>query len=347
MNFLRSYGDAMICILSQSSLEPTTESVMDWLRSWKVPHVRLNGGDVDSVQGPMISVNNSGARIKIIIDGETIDPTTVKVVWYRRWHHNSRHNHVPLLKNEADRTKLNTIMLFMHLRGELAAVTQTLFSAFKSASWLGSDKTSSMNKLEVLQLAASLGLDIPDTLVTTSVDELRDFVRKHGEVVTKAAGEILLLPLDGTLFSSYTEVVPSDFLGDNPWKGGFPSLFQERLAKKYEVRIFYLEGRFYSMAMFTQRKTETQVDFRRYTYKDPARCVPYKLAADVEEKLHALMGALKLETGSIDMVQTKDSRLVFLEVNPVGQFGMVSGPCNYFLEREVARSLAKRLYGKE
>ena len=53
------------------------------------------------------------------------------------------------------------------------------------------------------------------------------------------------------------------------------------------------------------------------------------------------MQNIGLETGSIDMVFTKDGHFVFLEVNPIGQFGMTSKPCNYFLERELALSLIK------
>jgi hypothetical protein len=51
---------------------------------------------------------------------------------------------------------------------------------------------------------------------------------------------------------------------------------------------------------------------------------------------------LRLETGSIDLIHTPDGRDVFLEVNPVGQFGMVSIPCNYGLERKVADLLMQK-----
>ena len=54
------------------------------------------------------------------------------------------------------------------------------------------------------------------------------------------------------------------------------------------------------------------------------------------------MKKLKLETGSLDFIKTTDDRLVFLEVNPVGQFGMVSSPCNYYLEKKIAEYLIKQ-----
>ena len=55
------------------------------------------------------------------------------------------------------------------------------------------------------------------------------------------------------------------------------------------------------------------------------------------------MEDLKLETGSLDLIKTPDGRIVFLEVNPVGQFGMISKPCNYHLERKVAEFLIRKV----
>ena len=46
-----------------------------------------------------------------------------------------------------------------------------------------------------------------------------------------------------------------------------------------------------------------------------------------------------LDTGSIDMMYSTDGEYYFLEVNPVGQFGMVSYPCNYYIEKEIATIL--------
>ena len=53
------------------------------------------------------------------------------------------------------------------------------------------------------------------------------------------------------------------------------------------------------------------------------------------------MDNLKLNSGSIDLVYTKDEDYYFLEVNPVGQFAMVSEPCNYYLEKIVAQKLSE------
>ncbi|MFM2393606.1 MAG: grasp-with-spasm system ATP-grasp peptide maturase [Bacteroidota bacterium] len=57
------------------------------------------------------------------------------------------------------------------------------------------------------------------------------------------------------------------------------------------------------------------------------------------------MSYFKLDSGSIDFVLTKEGDFGFLEINPVGQFGMVSFPCNFHLEKKIALFL-KNLINK-
>ena len=96
----------------------------------------------------------------------------------------------------------------------------------------------------------------------------------------------------------------------------------------------------YSMAMFSQGSKQTSIDFRRYDRNKMSRRVPYKLPQNLEDKIRILMKELDLNSGSLDIVKTKDD-YYFLEVNPVGQFGFVSGSCNYNLFKKNAEYLTK------
>jgi glutathione synthase/RimK-type ligase-like ATP-grasp enzyme len=51
------------------------------------------------------------------------------------------------------------------------------------------------------------------------------------------------------------------------------------------------------------------------------------------------MDKLNLLTGSLDILKDKNGKYYFLEVNPIGQFGMVSKPCNYYIEEQIAEFL--------
>jgi glutathione synthase/RimK-type ligase-like ATP-grasp enzyme len=93
------------------------------------------------------------------------------------------------------------------------------------------------------------------------------------------------------------------------------------------------------MAIFSQSNEKTKIDFRNYDLQKPNRTVPYNLPKEIILKLKKLTKALALRTGSIDLIKAKDGQYYFLEVNPVGQFGMVSRPCNYNIEMKIAKFL--------
>jgi ATP-GRASP peptide maturase of grasp-with-spasm system len=336
----------VICILSQSGFEGTTELVTQWLRGWRLPVVRLNAGDVSSRGGSEISLTSSGTRFTIRIDDQTLDPAEVEVVWCRRWGYGGRYHSAQVFVTPGHQDRHNTRAVTEHLTRELETVGGFLFSLLDHAEWLGHPSTSMLNKLEVLQTAAACGLAVPDTLVTDNLDQVRAFARRHGSAVTKALSELVMCKFDEWDFATYTSDVSEAMLQESEWRAGFPSLFQEKLDKKYEIRSFYLDGVFYSMAMFSQRHPETMTDFRRYQHDDPTRWVPFRLPDEIEQKLRRLMKDLRLDTGSLDIVRTVDGRYVFLEVNPVGQFGMVSQPCNYYLEKKVAARLAERYHAR-
>ena len=94
------------------------------------------------------------------------------------------------------------------------------------------------------------------------------------------------------------------------------------------------------MAIFSQNDKQTEVDFRRYNKSKPNRNVPYQLPKSIELLLDILMKKINLDNGSIDIIVDNNGKYYFLEINPVGQFGMVSIPCNYYLEKKIANYLA-------
>jgi len=124
----------------------------------------------------------------------------------------------------------------------------------------------------------------------------------------------------------------------------FPSLVQELLDKEYEIRTFFLLGNFYSVCIFSQQDDKTKIDFRNYHHEKPNRISKYVLPNEIQNKLRELMNKFKLNSGSLDLVFTKDNKYVLLEVNPVGQFAVVSENGNYDLELMIAETLNQLSY---
>jgi ATP-GRASP peptide maturase of grasp-with-spasm system len=331
----------MICILSQSTMEGTTEEVMQWLTSWGLRCIRINGQDMNSARPIHTYLDKNGAVAKLEFDDFVFDPREVKTVWYRRWGASTGLSQQRIFHQNTGRVRHNNQVALNYATLELKTLSEFFFDLFDHAIWLSHPHTSLPNKLKVLRQAANLGLDIPETIIANNKPALREFAARRAGVITKAISEALSFTADTDMYTAYTEKFSLDRLDAYPDQL-FPSLLQEQLDKDYEVRSFYLDGDFYSMVIFSQSREQTKTDFRLYQYEHPNRTVPYRLPQAIEERLHALMQRLNLETGSIDLVHTRDGRYVFLEVNPIGQLGMVSVPCNYHLEEKIALALKRR-----
>ena len=331
----------MILILSPSYGDVTADEVMDWLAHLGAEWVRLNGEDVDGGADARLELDGDGEVCRLRFGGVELDPSRVGAVWHRGWVREWRHEGRELV---ADRSAFGARLQYdvrLHLTREYRKFSDFLMSCFESRRWLGSPRTASPNKPAVLRQAVRAGLAIPATLITTERAALLELAARHGAIVSKPIAETILFTGGGATHPLYTSIVGPELIARLPERFP-PTLFQELVAKDYELRVFFLDGESHAMAIFSQQDPQTAVDFRRYNHQRPNRRVPYRLQPATEAAIAALMKALSLDTGSLDLLHTPDGRDVFLEVNPVGQFGMVSHPCNYHLERKVAEQLIGR-----
>jgi len=289
----------------------------------QIPYRRLNGEDFFHMQNL----------------GDLPGNTEVAAVWYRR-----KINSFPVnysLKQPDFETQY-TLKRF--LIGEFNGLHSYLFYTIDRPKWLNDPITEdNLNKLQVLTLAGKYGINIPFTEVLTTKAAITHLLDEYPELIVKPVSECIFLEdasggqykmLTKTINKANLHLVPEQF---------FPSLVQEKVIKKFEIRTFYLDGECYSMAIFSQSNGKTKEDFRNYDNQRPNRTVPYKLPADLELKLDQLMKALHFRTGSIDLMVDMQGNYQFLEINPEGQFGMVSYPCNYYLEKKLAQLLNKSI----
>ena len=140
------------------------------------------------------------------------------------------------------------------------------------------------------------------------------------------------------LISHCTERLSKENIAKIPERFG-PTLFQEEVLKRFEIRAFMMNETFFAMAIFSQKSSRTQTDFRKYDDARPNRTVPYQLDSKTQLKCRELAEHFGLNCCSFDFIVSQDNLLIFLEINPVGQFMMVSKPCNYNIEKHIAEFL--------
>jgi ATP-GRASP peptide maturase of grasp-with-spasm system len=308
----------LILIISQDSFESTTNSVIDWIDYYNSPWERVNGIDLISEVETCLQDQDSS--------------TSYSVMWCRRVL--SFNNFKSLLMNN-----IETADIDKYYRKEIRSLLNYQLKSFDSRFIVNENYLlNPENKLEVLTLARKHGLKIPNSVIVNSKKGLLKFSESNENFITKGISGSGSVQLGNNVYSSYTIDVDHENLSELN-ETFVPCLLQEKLEKDYEIRAFYLDGEFYNMAIFSQSDEQTSTDFRKYNRQKMNRMVPYILPREIEQKLISLMDSLKLNTGSIDIVKTTAGEYVFLEVNPEGQFGMVSHPCNYHLEEKMAKYL--------
>ena len=323
----------------------STDKVMDWLYHFGYSVIRHNT-DTDyfnSYFSFQLGLSTHGENLSITINNKSIKLNEIKSVWFRKYS-------FPLFENwfkmEDSSQKLQDDLIH-YLKHEFSSSNFALFNTLiANKKHLGGRITQQPTKMEMLLKAREFGIEIPNTIITNLKAELKRFFEKNNKkIITKSIK-------DGTIFNkkdhkgnyrtaiSYTESIDEDIMKKIP-QYFFPSLFQEKLNKEFEIRSFYLDGNFYSSAIFSQLDKQTDVDFRMYNNKRPNRIIPYNLPKKLQSQLERLMCSLNLKSGSLDLIKTKNGKIVFLEVNPWGQYGMISVPCNFKLDKIIAEYLIK------
>ena len=325
-------------LLQSKNFELSTNDVIEWLVSLKTPFLRINEDDVIQVSSFRLSAN--GAKITLKINDIEIDFDELTAYWHRRGKitfNISKDLESRLSKDFPKKQVKGILKNFTSQYASLEYYLNKKFTQFPRK--IGDSSHSVINKLTALENAISCGIQVPETIITTSKSDILKFKKNKNDLITKSILDSIFLWDDYDMLVHYTESLDDKAIERLPDMFAL-SLIQQQIPKKFELRIFYLKDKFYSMAIFSQADMQTAVDFRKYNDVKPNRAIPFLLPVDVESKLMLLMKKLKLDTGSIDMIVSEQNEYIFLEVNPVGQFGMVSYPCNYYIEREIANYLS-------
>lgn len=187
-------------------------------------------------------------------------------------------------------------------------------------------------KIKQLTVARSVGLSIPDTLVTNDPDAAREFIALHGlgHVVRKAFRNIVEAPRETYLLSK-EDITLIDSVRFTP------VIFQRFVPAELDLRITIVEDDIFATAISSEEQYKT--DYRPGLYT--AKVEPYNLPTKVTDNLLKLMAVFGLKFGAIDMRVTPEGDHVFLEVNPAGEYLFISQRTNQPIAEAIAASLER------
>ncbi len=303
---------------------------IEWLRFYNTSIQFFKGSDFYE-NGYKWSIKlNSTLNVVTLINNN------IRCVWYTGFL--SQRKYMSSKIENIYSTNDNITELKQKILNEVYKINNQLFQNFNYAYQLPKISNIGVDKFSTLKRALKIGLDIPPSIITNSKKELLSFYKENESLITKPLFELISFYTEKEVTYHEAKLYNETEILELEDKF-FPSFFQKYMDKDIEIRSFFIEGKFYSMAIFSQLDKQTSIDYRNYNREQPNRNVPYQLPKRIEKKLKILMFDLKLNTGSIDIIKTKENKYVFLEVNPTGQFGFVSKSCNYYLEEVIAKTL--------
>lgn len=329
-----------IVVIFSENNDESTNRVIDWLTYFKVEFIRDNAFGNSNILKTTNIISfylNKSKKQKWNIDSNNftnVNQDENISIWFRRPVNivGGIFQDFPYIGSLSSKKIKNSLREHYEILKEYLA-----YKLADGINNIGSFNITQLNKPITLELAKKNDLDIPDTLITNSQIELLKFIELKKKIICKPLHEVYIENSDELSYITYTKLI-------NPEKditSSFGvSLFQKYIPKLFEIRSFYLNGEFYSMAIFSQKNKKTRVDFRTYDHKKMNRMIPYSLDCKIESKLTNLMNDLKLNSGSIDLIYSTNNIIYFLEVNPIGQYDFLSRYCNYHLHKKIAEKLS-------
>lgn len=244
-------------------------------------------------------------------------------VWFRR-------TKLPKIETES-------LEIANYLLNEYDSFLQNLLTII-DARWFSNPHSiyRAENKLLQLKLASKLGFKIPDTLVTSSKNTLKEFYKQHDKsIILKPLSQSRIYKND-SLSLIFTNLAKEEHLLSLQDFELTPCIFQKYIKKKIELRVTVVGKDVFVASVDSQKNEKTKIDWR----KENLNFIKASLPTEIEEKCVELVSTLDLEFGAIDLILDDEGNYIFLEINPNGQWAWIESQTNL----PISESIIKYLY---
>ncbi|MFF9310055.1 ATP-grasp ribosomal peptide maturase [Streptomyces sp. NPDC014748] len=306
-------NDPRPVLVVTSLYDPTADVVIRELHDRDVPVVRLDSGDFPASLSVEAEITSHGVRGRISTPTRTADLSAVRSMYYRR---PSGFAFPHLTEQDA---RFAVTQARYGLGGVLAALPDCLYVSHPHRIGDAEFKPAG------LAAAVEAGFDVPPTLITSSPDAARGFVRRHGPAIYKPLHNPVYL-VDGVSSVVKVAEVTADEIDDRV--AGTAHLFQQLVPKAADVRVTVIGRRVFCVRI-DSGLLDWRTDYSQLSY------TPVEAPPGIEAGLHAYLDHFGLAFGAFDFCVGKDGRWWFLECNPSGQW--------YWLEPETGLPMCAAL----
>lgn len=266
------------------------------------------------------------AEKEIIINEQSFSLNGIKSVWFRK----------------AEAPNLPVDIISQGSRDYLLNnVNRFLTGFWEDTNWLWINKPSKIqageNKLYQLSIAKQLELPIPKTVITNNPKTVREFIEAHGNVIVKSIAPPVV-EAENSRWGLFTHAVTLQDVSDDMSVRISPCIFQERINRKSDLRITVVGEKVFAAEIIVDDRERDNPDWRSI---DPQylKYKPFKLPAKLSNYCINFLSELGLSFGAFDFILTDNGDIVFIEVNPSGQWGWIEHETGLPITKELANLL--------
>jgi glutathione synthase/RimK-type ligase-like ATP-grasp enzyme len=313
--------------------------VLDYLDDAGISWFRLNSEDLAGNLFASISPAEGSGILKVPTHEGHLDLRDVRCVWFRK------PEPVDVSQFQLDPAALD------YIQAEFDEFLNNLYALLSDRVWINNPLLSRIahRKLWQLHVARRVGLNIPKTIISNNEqDILRFSCEVGGDLAIKSLSALhATISLNKNEYYDYglfTRRVTQRELEDaREFMQHMPTVIQEYVDKKFELRVTSVSGKHLACRIDTQSSDLSKED-SRINIADLPHYV-YDLPNPISEKLTAYMCAMGLNFGCHDIIVDKNDKHVFLECNPNGQWMWIERLTGLNISKQLAAFLSARARG--
>ena len=264
-------------------------------------------------------------KTQVFYKDSVIDLSSIAAAWY--W----RPNVFSYDDGKADRLKHES------LSKEYRGLQRYLWDSIPEDRWFNSPDAmrDAEGKLWQLDLAREVGFTIPETVVSNRWSDVLSLPAEkltlkmiYGDLHTKKGQRILY----STTLENNQDALPTH-------TQSYPGIWQQHLPKKREWRVTVVGKNVFAASIYTSE--DARNDWRQHQdYPDKVQFKKEAFPKEQEKMCLDYLARCNLKYGAFDFVETPNGQIIFLELNPNGQYGWIEHELGHPIAAAIADELA-------
>ncbi len=195
------------------------------------------------------------------------------------------------------------------------------YTTIRQVPWLNPLRSAlqAENKYYQMEIAKSLGFNLPPTIVSNSRADLQKFSSQFETVALKLMHQTFYSGDDGKPRAFYVNQLTAADLAKFGGASENPIVLQAYLPKKYEVRYTVVGSSHFACRIESQQSLIAKTDWRRYDLPNTPH-TSMTPSAKYQQQIDSMLSILDLQYGAFDFVVAPTEDWYFLEVNAMGQW---------------------------